>query len=95
MNSDIHIIHVLSDDPLDCCPNGCSGDEFTDMVFVTVITLGVAEIVTVLVVKVVDVDFMNCVFVTDSTSVLVLVVVVVDLITCVLVVTDVTVLVTA
>ena len=79
-NSDIQIIDVLSeDDAADCCPGVCSSDEFMDTVFVTVIALGVAEIVTtVLTVSV---------FVSDSTSVLV--VVDVELMSFVFVMTDV------
>ena len=94
-NNDIHISDVLSkDDPADSCSSASSGDEFTDMVFITVITLGVAEIITVLVSMVVEVELMSCVLVTtdvvlmvlvmvaisvsDSTSVLVLVVMVVE-----------------
>ena len=65
MNSDIQIIHVLSsDDPSDRCPGGCSGDEFTDMVFVTVIALGVAKIVTTVLVVVI-----TCVLITAKESV--------------------------
>ena len=67
MNSDIQIIDVLSeDDAGDCCPNVCSGDKFMDTVFVTVIAVGMAEIVTTVLTV--------TVFVNDSTSVLVLVV---------------------
>ena len=79
MNSDIQIIDVLSDDPADCCPGGCSGDKFVDTVFVTVITLGVAEIVTTV--------LTIAIFVSDSTSVLV--VVEVELVSFVFVMTDV------
>ena len=46
MNSDIQIIDVLSDDPADCSPTWSPGDELADTVFVTVITVGVAEKVT-------------------------------------------------
>ena len=47
MNSDIQIIDKLSDDPADCSPNDESpGDELADTVLVTVIALGVAEMVT-------------------------------------------------
>ena len=69
MNSDIQTIGVLSeDDPADCCPSACSGDEFADTVFVTVIALGVAEIVTtVLTVDVLVSDFvLVMVVVTDE-----------------------------
>ena len=51
MNRDIHITVVPSeDDPADCSADDCSGEEPTDAltVVVTVITLGVAEIVTTL-----------------------------------------------
>ena len=66
MNSDIQIGVVLSEDvAADCCPIVCSGDEFMDTVFVTVITLGVAEIVTTVLTV--------AVFVSDITSVLVVV----------------------
>ena len=72
MNSDIQIIDVLSeDDPNDCCPSASSDDEFTDTVFVTVIALGMAEIVTTVLTV--------AVFVRDSTSVLVVMVVDVEL----------------
>ena len=67
MNNDIQVIHVLSDDPSDCCPSGCSGDEFTDTVFVPVITPGVTEIVTIVITV--------AVFVSNNTSVVVVVVV--------------------
>ena len=40
MNSDIQIIHVLSDDLADCSPTGSPSDELADTVFVSVITLG-------------------------------------------------------
>ena len=46
MNSDIQIIDTLPDDHADCSPVWSSGDEFTDAVFVIVITMGVAEMVT-------------------------------------------------
>ena len=88
MNSDIQIIDMLSDDPDDCSPtDGSLGDELADTVFVTVIALGMAEMVTtvltvavlvtdctsmlVLVMMAVEVEVANCVLV--STSMLVLV----------------------
>ena len=46
MNSDIQIIHMLSEDPADCSLIWSPGDELADTVFVTVITVGVAEKVT-------------------------------------------------
>ena len=46
MNRDIQIIDMLSDDPADCSPIWSPGDELVDTVFVTVITVGVAEKVT-------------------------------------------------
>ena len=65
MNRDIQMIHMLSDNPADCSPIWSPGDELVDTVFVTVISTGMAEMVTtVLTVAVV---------VTDCTSVLVLV----------------------
>ena len=71
MKSDIQIIDMLSDDLGDSSPtDGSPGDELADTVLVTVISLGMAEMVTtVLTVAVV---------VTDCTSVLVLVVMAVD-----------------
>ena len=69
MNSDIQIIDMLSDDPADCSPTGSSGDELKDMVFVTVIAVGVAEMVTTV--------LTIAVLVTDCTSMLVLVLVVI------------------
>ena len=94
MNSDIQIIHTLLDDPADCSPTESPGDEFMDTVFVTVIFVGVDEMVTtmlmvavlvtdctsvlVLVAMVVDVELMICVLVTNCTSVLVIVMTVVD-----------------
>ena len=70
MNSDIQIIDMVSDDPVDCSPTEPPGDEMADTVLVTVITLGVAEMVTTLLTV--------AVVVTDCTSVLVLVVMAVD-----------------
>ena len=71
MNSDIQIIDTcaLSDDSADCSPTWSPGDELTDTVFVTVITVGVVEMVTIVLTV--------AVFVTDCTSVLVLVAMVV------------------
>ena len=70
MNSDIQIIHVLSDAPADCSlTDGSPGDELADTILVTVIALGVAEMVTTVLTV--------AVFVTDCTSVLVLVLVVI------------------
>ena len=89
MNSDIQIIDTLSDDPADCSPTESPGDELTDTVFVTVIALGVAEMVTTVLTV--------AVLVTDCTSVLVLVAmeVNVELMICMLVTTDVVVSITA
>ena len=89
MNSDIQIIGTLSDDLVDCSPIWSPGDEFMDTVFITVIALGVADMVTTL--------LMVAVLFTDCTSVLVLVVMVVDveLMICKLVTTDVVVSITA
>ena len=68
---------LSEDDAANCSPSAGSGDEFADTVFVTVIALGVAEMVTtvllvtdctsvlVLVAMVVDVELMICVLVTD------------------------------
>ena len=77
MKSDIQIIDVLSGDPADCSPTGSSGDEFMDTVFVTVIAMGVAEMVmTVLTVAVLVTDCTSVlVLVSDSTLVLVVMVV--------------------
>ena len=47
MNRDIQIIRMLSDDPADCSPIWSPGDELAHTVFVTVITVGVAEKVTI------------------------------------------------
>ena len=69
MNSDIQIIDALSDDPADCSPTESPGDELADTVFVTVITVGVAEMVTTVLTV--------AVLVTDCTSMLVLVLVLV------------------
>ena len=72
MNSDIQIIDTLFDDPADSSPTKSPGDEMVDTLFVTVITLGVAEMVTtVLTVAVV---------VTDCTSMLVLVAMAVEVV---------------
>ena len=67
MNSDIQTTDMLSDNPADCFPTGSSGDEFMDTVFVTVMAMGVAELVTTMLTV--------AVLVTDCTSVLVLVVI--------------------
>ena len=78
MNSDIQIMEKLSDGPADCSPtDGSPGDELADTVLVTVIALGVAEMVT-------TVLFVS-VIVTDCTSVIVAMVVDVELMTAVLV----------
>ena len=84
MNRDIQTSVVLSEhDSADCPSRAGSGDELADTVFVTVIALGVAEMVTTV--------LTIAVLVTDCTSVLVLVVMVVDveLMISVLVTTDV------
>ena len=70
MNRDIQIIDMLSDDPADCSPAGSSGNEFMQTVFITVIALGVAGMVTTVLTV--------AVLVTDCTSVIVLVAMVVD-----------------
>ena len=71
MNNAIHITDVLSENnPADFSPSACSEDEFTHVVFVTVIAMGVAEMVTTVVTV--------AVIVTDCTSVLVLVVMVIE-----------------
>ena len=90
MNSDIQIIDVLSDDPSDCSPIESAGDELADAVFVTVIALGVAEMVTTVLNNV-------AVLVTDCTSLLTLVTMVVDveLMSRVLITTDMVVSITA
>ena len=67
MNSDIQITDTLSDDSADCSPAGFPGNELTETVFVTVITVGVAEMVTIV--------LTIAVLVTNCTSVLVLVVI--------------------
>ena len=85
MNSDIQTDNVLSHDPVvGCCPRESLGDEFTDMVLVTVIALDVAEIVTT--VSTVAVVVSDCI----SVVVLVVDVMVVDvaMMSCVLVTTD-------
>ena len=46
MNSDIQMIDMLSDDPADWSATESPGDEMAGTVFVTVITLGVAVLVT-------------------------------------------------
>ena len=77
MNSDIQIINTLPDDPGDCSSTGFPGDELVEIVFVTVIALGVAEMVT----TVLEIASLvtNCtsvlVLVCDRTSVLVVMVV--------------------
>ena len=73
MNNAIHITDVSSENnPADCSPSACSEDEFTHVAFVTVIAVGVAEMVTTVVTV--------AVIVTNCTSVLVLVVMVVEVV---------------
>ena len=47
MKSDIQIIDMVSDDPAECSSIWSPGDELADTVFVIVITVGVAEMVTI------------------------------------------------
>ena len=73
MKSDIQIIHKLSDNPVDCSSTVSSGDDLADMIFVTVIIVGVAEMVTVVLtvaVLVIDCTSHVAVLVCDSTLML-------------------------